>query len=159
MNIPWQELDHVRNFLRLEFLFSGLEVSSTVVIAARILVFVLVCGGVLWAALKVILKALECIQTFLAGLSTLPATFFLLLVLVVPLSPESLGARWMGYLLLILAMVALAATGVVLVVLWKYGVDQALRFINTIRRRPVDETHRMREPILSPDHAVRDLPA
>ena len=159
MNIPWQELDHLRNFLRLEFLFSGLEVSSTVVMVARFLVFVLVCGGVLWAALKVILKALECLQTFLAGLSSLPATFFLLLVLVVPLSADSLGARWMGYLLLILAMVALAATGVVLVVLWKYGVDQALRFINTIRRRPAEDSRRLREPVLSPDHAVRDLTA
>jgi ABC-type sugar transport system permease subunit len=120
-------------------------------------VFVLVCGGVLWAALKIILKALECLQTFLASLSTLPATFFLLLILVVPLSSDSLGARWTGYLLLILALVALAATGVVLVVLWKYGVDQAIRFINTVRRRPGETARPMREPVLSSDHAVRDL--
>jgi len=157
VNIPWQELDHLRNFFRLEFLFSGLEVSSGVVIFARIVVLAVVCGGLLWAAVKVILKALECLQTFLAGLSRLPSAFFLLLILIAPLSPDSLGARWTGYLLLILAIVCLAATAIVLVVSWKYGVDQALRFINTIRRQPRDHVHASREPMPPQEHAVRDL--
>jgi len=157
VSIPWQELDHLRNFFRLEFLFSGLEVSSGVVSVARILVLALVCGGLLWAALRIILKTLECVQTFLAGLSKLPSAFFLLLILIAPLSPDSLGARWTGYILLILAIVSLAATAVVLVVSWKYGVDQALRFINTIRRQPRDDAHASREPIPSQDREVRDL--
>ncbi|MCA1962008.1 MAG: hypothetical protein LDL33_14585 [Desulfomonile sp.] len=157
MSIPWQELDRLRDFFRLEFLFSGLEVSSTLVIVARIVVLTLVSVGVLWAVLKVILKALECLQAFLAGLSKLPSSFFLLLILAAPLSPDSLGARWTGYLLLILALLCLAATAVVLVVSWKYGVDQALRFINTIRRRPRDDTHELREPMPSQDCTARDL--
>lgn len=157
MNIPLDGLAHIQNFLQLDFLFSGLEVSSTAVFVARILVLLLFGIGLVWGAAKIILKSLDCVQTFLQSLGHLPRSFFLLLLLVVPLSSESLGARWIGYILLVLCLLALAATGALIVVLWKYGVDQALRLINNLRSRPQEHDQGFRESSLPPDNIVAPL--
>jgi hypothetical protein len=154
MTIPLEGLDHVRNFLRLDFLFSGLEVSSTAVFAARLLVLVTLGGGLLWASVRITVKCLECIQAFLGGLNRLPGSFFLLLLFMVPLSPNSVGARWTGYLLLVLCLVGVAGTGALLVVLWKYGVDQALRLIHVVRPASQRAERNFGESSVVPDNEV-----
>jgi len=133
MYLSWDSLTHLQNFFQLDFLFSGLEVSSAAVFAARVLVLILFGAGVLWGLLKIILKSLDCVQTFLGSLNRLPWTFFLLILLAFPLSDGSLGARWTGYILMVLGLLAVAATSAFMVVLWKYGLDQALRFIRSFR--------------------------
>lgn len=159
MSIPWDSLPHVQNFLRLDFLFSGLEVSSTALFAARVLVFTLLAVSLIWAVLKIVLKTLECVQTFLASLTGLPGSFFLLLLLVVPLFPDSLGARWAGYILALLSLMVLAATAAVIVVLWKYGVDQAIRLINILRLRSSEGNRKPRESAAPPDNIVDEMGA
>jgi hypothetical protein len=138
MSTPWDGLAHIQNFLRLDFLFSGLEVSSEFLFAARALVFAVLAVGIVVALLKIVLKALDCVQTFLAGLGRLPRSFFLVLLFVIPLVPESLGAKWAGYILMLVLLFGLALTGLLAVVLWKYGVDQTLRLIDNLRRRSSD---------------------
>ena len=133
MHLPWDSLTHLQNFFQLDFLFSGLQVSSAAVFVARLLVLILFGAGVLWGLLKIILKSLDCVQTFLGNLNRLPWTFFLLILLAFPLSDGSLGARWTGYILMVLGLLAVAATSAFMVVLWKYGLDQALRFIRSFR--------------------------
>ncbi len=133
MYLSWDSLTHLQNFFQLDFLFSGLEVSSAAVFAARLLVFILFGAGILWGLLKIILKSLDCVQTFLGSLNRLPWTFFLLILLAFPVSDGSLGARWTGYILMVLGLLAVAATSAFMVVLWKYGLDQALRFIRSFR--------------------------
>lgn len=159
MSIPWDGLPYVQNFLRLDFLFSGLEVSSNTLFAARVLVFTLLAVTLIWAILKIVLKTLECVQTFLASLTRLPGSFFLLLLLVVPLFPDSLGARWAGYILALLSLIVLAATAAVIVVLWKYGVDQAIRLINILRLRSSEEKRHSRESTAPPDNIVDEMGA
>ncbi|MEJ2717376.1 MAG: hypothetical protein P8182_09595 [Deltaproteobacteria bacterium] len=157
MNLPWDGLAHIQNFFQLDFLFSGLEVSSTAVFVARILVLLLFGFGLVWAVAKIILKLLDCLQTFLGNLGQLPRSFFLLLLLVVPLSSESLGAQWIGYILLVFCLLALAATGALIVVLWKYGVDHALRLIDNLRSRPREHAQGFRESSLPPDNIVASV--
>ncbi len=133
MQVPWEGLAHVENFFQLNFLFSGLEVSSTAVFVARMAVLLLFGGSLIWAGFKIVMKVLDCLQTFLGGVGTFPKTFFVLLLLVIPLSSNSLGARWIGYVLLVMAALGLAGLGILFLVLWKYGVDQALRLIDTMK--------------------------
>jgi hypothetical protein len=145
----WESLTHLQTFFQLGFLFSGLEVSSFAVFAARLLVLILFGAGILWGLLKIVLKSLDCIQAFLGNLNRLPWTFFLLILLAFPLSRESLGAQWTGYILGVAALLAVAAVSVFMVVLWKYGLDQALRFVGSLRsrsRRAEGETVEFADP-------------
>jgi hypothetical protein len=135
VNIPWDALPHLQNFFQLDFLFSGLQVSSTEIFLARLAVLLIFGAGLLWVGFKLIMKVLDCVQTFLGSLGSLPKSFFLLLLLTIPLSTDSLGARWIGYILLVLCLLGLAGTSVLVVALWKYGVDQTLRLINSFRSR------------------------
>ena len=135
MNVPWEGLAHLENFFQLNFLFSGLEVSSTAVFAARLAALLVFGGSLVWAAFKIAMKVLDCLQTFVGRVGTFPKTFFVLLLLVIPLSADSLGARWIGYILLVMSALGLAVLGVLVLVLWKYGVDQTLRLIENVRTR------------------------
>ncbi len=135
MKFPWEIVSDLQNFFQLQFLFSGLEVSSSVVFAARLLVLLVFGIGGLWIVFRIVMKVLDCIQTLLASLAPVPKTFYLLLFLVIPLWPESAGAKWMGYILLVLALTGLGVLGVLFLVLWKYGVEHAVRLINTLRYR------------------------
>jgi len=141
MNIPWEGLAHIQNFIRLDFLFSGLEVSSTSIFAARLAVLLLFGCGVLWAGFRIIIKSIDCIQTLLGSIGQLPKSFFLLLLLVIPLSPDSLGARSLGYILLITSLLGLLAACGLFLVLWRYGVDQAIALVNSLRSR-AEQTRR-----------------
>lgn len=138
MHVPWEALAHIENFLQLNFLFSGLEVSSTAVFMARIVTLLVFGAGLIGVMFKLLIKILDCLQTFLGSIGTLPKSFFLLLLLVVPLSSDSIGAKWVGYLLLVLSLLGMAALGVLILVLWKYGVDQALRLINNLRAKSAE---------------------
>jgi hypothetical protein len=87
----------------------------------------------IWVTFRIVMKALDCLQAFLAGVGQLPRSFFLLLLLVIPLSADSIGAQWIGYMVAALSLLGLAAVGVLVVVAWKYGVDQALRLVDHVR--------------------------
>lgn len=156
MNISFDALPQLQHFFQLSFLFSGLEVSSSIILFARIATFLLFFAGCGWALFKIALKLLDCVQTFLHALDPLPKTFFLLLVLVIPLSPESLGAKWIGYILLVMCLGGLAVTAAVILVLWKYGVDQALRLINTFRSRSEKGDSREKAGFLPSDNVITD---
>ena len=138
MNAVSEALPYVQNFFQMNFLFSGLEVSSTMILTARVFMMMALGGGLLWAIFKIIIKFLDCVQTFLANLGGIPRVFYLLPLLVIPASADSLAAKWIGYVLLILALLGFSFLGVLALVLWKYGVDQALRLINRLRRYPSD---------------------
>ncbi|MDQ7781347.1 MAG: hypothetical protein RDU20_00615 [Desulfomonilaceae bacterium] len=135
MHAPWEGLAHIENFFQLNFLFSGLEVSSTVIFTARLAALLVLGGSLIWVAFKIVMKVLDCLQTFLGCVGTFPKTFFVLLLFIIPLSSDSLGAGWIGYILLVMSALALAALAVLVLVLWKYGVDQALRLIDNVRTR------------------------
>jgi hypothetical protein len=150
----WEALPYVQNFFQLNFLFSGLEVSSAIVLAGRAMVLVLLGGGLLWALFRLTMKFLDCVQTLLANLGQIPWVFWLLLLLVVPWSHESLGAKWIGYILIVLALVALALCGVLAMVCWKYGVDQALRLINRLGARRETRPVESRESGMPPENVL-----
>lgn len=135
MTFLWEIIAYLKNFFQLQFLFSGLEVSSTALFAARVLVFLAFGLGALWMAFRILMKILDCIQTLLASLAPVPKTFYLLLFLALPLWPDSAGAKWMGYILLVLGLIGLGLLGVLSLVLWKFGVEHAIRLINTLRNR------------------------
>ncbi|MEW6112343.1 MAG: hypothetical protein AB1664_09460 [Thermodesulfobacteriota bacterium] len=157
MSIPWDQVSHLQNFFRLDFLFSGLEVSTTQLFVARLVVFLVLVSGVIWAGFRIVLKVLDCFQTLLAQLAHLPASFFLLLLLVAPLAPDSLGSRWIGYILLVLGILGLALVAALMMVMWKYGVDQALRVLDSIRSRTSEPNTKERVPNLPPDNIVTTL--
>lgn len=145
MHVPWEALAHIENFLQLNFLFSGLEVSSTAVFLARIVAMLVFGAGLVWVVFRLLMKILDCLQTFLGSIGTLPKSFFLLLLFIVPLSSDSIGAKWLGYLLLVLSLLGMAALGVLVLVLWKYGVDQALRLINNLRTKSAEADQNARK--------------
>ncbi len=101
MKIPWDGLPHLQNFFQLDFLFSGLQASSTEIFLARLGVLLIFGAGLIWVCFKILMKVLDCVQTFLGSLGSLPKSFFLLLLLIIPLSTDSIGARWIGYILLV----------------------------------------------------------
>ncbi|MGO9570590.1 MAG: hypothetical protein ACLP5H_23920 [Desulfomonilaceae bacterium] len=154
MNIPWDGLPHLQNFFQLDFLFSGLQVSSTEIYLARLGVLLIFGAGLIWVGFKILMKVLDCVQTFLGSLSALPKSFFLLLLLVIPLSTNSLGAKWIGYILLVLCLLGLAGTAALVLVLWKYGVDQGLRLINSFRSRSEGLPHDSKISSSPPDNIV-----
>jgi hypothetical protein len=162
MKFPWETVSYLQNFFQLQFLFSGLEVSSPMIFAARILILLVFGIGGLWIAFRIVMKVLDCIQTLLASLAPVPKTFYLLLFLVIPLWPDSAGAKWMGYILLVLALTGLGMLGVLFLVLWKYGVEHAVRLINTLRNRAQGSRT---EPVVTPLppesllRPVRDAPS
>ena len=49
----------------------------------------------------------------------------------------------------------LAMVGVVMLVLWKYGVDQALRLINNFRARSTESAPDCSEPAIPPENDLR----
>jgi hypothetical protein len=152
--MPWDGLPHLQNFFQLDFLFSGLQVSSTEIFLARLAVLLIFGAGLLWVGFKLLMKVLDCVQTFLGSLGSLPKSFFLLLLLIIPLSTDSLGAKWIGYILLVLCLLGLAGTSVLVVVLWKYGVDQALRLINSFRSQSEVLPQDFKTSSLPPDNIV-----
>jgi hypothetical protein len=154
MNIPWDGLAHVQNFIRLDFLFSGLEVSSTSIFLARLAVLLLFGCGLLWAAFKIVIKAIDCLQTLLGSIGQLPKSFFLLLLLVIPLSQDSLGARSLGYILLITSLLGLVGACGLFVVLWKYGVDQAIALVNSLRSRAAEPRRETVQSAIPPDNIM-----
>lgn len=130
---------HIQNFFRLDFLFSGLEVSSTVMFFSRLAAFLLFGAGIVWGLFKIILKLLDCLETFSQTLSRLPGSFYLALLFVVPLSPNSIASQWIGYIILALCLLAAAVAIGGTLALWKYGVDQTIRLFDTIRLRASKE--------------------
>jgi len=155
MKLTWADLAHAENFLQLNFLFTGLEVSSTAVFLARVATLLVFGAGLIWVIFKITLKTLDCLQAFLAGIGQLPRSFFLVLLLVIPLSADSIGARWMGYIVLALSLLGLGAVGVFVVVLWKYGVDQAMRLISRVRSISHPAESPTRCPAFPPDNEYR----
>jgi hypothetical protein len=152
--MPWDGLPHLQNFFQLDFLFSGLQVSSTEIFLARLAVLLIFGAGLMWVCFKILMKVLDCVQTFLGSLGSLPKSFFLLLLLIIPLSTDSLGAKWIGYILLVLCLLGLAGTSVLVVVLWKYGVDQALRLINSFKSSSEELPRESQTSSLPPDNIV-----
>jgi hypothetical protein len=135
MPLNFDIIPYLQHFLQLNFLFSGIEVSPTYVLLARLAFFIVLGIGLSLALFHIAMKILDCLQTLIQTLGHMPKSFFLLLILVVPLFPDSIGARWMGYILLMACVFALTLAAAVLLVLWKYGVDQAVRFMSHIRAR------------------------
>lgn len=134
MQFPWQVIQYMQDFFQLNFLFSGLEVSSSTIIATRIVVFILSLISLSWFGYRITIKLLECIQEFLKSIAPIPKSFFIFLFLAVPLSSDSMGAKWIGYILLILGLIGAIMAITLLLVIWKYGVDHALKLINFMRK-------------------------
>jgi hypothetical protein len=133
MTVPLDVISNLQALFRLDFLFSGLEVSSTEIFYARLSVFALTCLGVIWCAAQLTLKAMDCVRTFLRTLPRLSGYFLLALVFMAPLSHESLGVRWMGSILAITALLMVLGTAACLAILWRYGVDQVVRLLRGFR--------------------------
>lgn len=156
MQTLWELMGQLERFFQLNFLFSGLEVSSTVILMARMATLVIFGTGLIWALFSVVMKLLDCIQTLLGNLGPLPKSFFILLLLIMPLSPDSLGGRWIGYILLTLTIMGLALSSTMIIISWKYGIDQTLRFINNLRGRPrTEERKNEEETSFVPENIVR----
>jgi hypothetical protein len=157
MKTLWDVVAYLQNFFQLNFLFSGLEVPSAAIFAARVCVLLVFGFGFLWVSFRLLMKVLNCVETLLASLAPIPKVLYLLLFLMIPLSPDSIGARWIGYILLVLVLAGVALLGVMVLVLWKYGVDQALRFINTVRSRSAEpQTDGRASPVAS-DNVLRPV--
>lgn len=157
MMAPWEALPQIRNFLQLDFLFSGLEVSSTAIFAARAATLLILAAAVAFGAFRIVMKILDCLQTFLDSVTRLPKSFFILLILVIPLSADSLGARWSGYIVLAISVAALALLSALLMVIWKYGVDQTLRLMERIRPAGRASEPADREAQMPPENTYRPL--
>lgn len=151
-------LSALQNFFQLNFLFSGLEVTSTLMLAARMLVFLVFGFGAVWFVFKIVMKLLDCVQTLLQSLASLPKILWVLLFLVLPLSSESVGAKWIGYIILVLGALGMTLLAVAAMVLWKYGVEQTLRFLNALRSRSTDARPQSFHASSNPDATVRPVP-
>ncbi len=130
-----ETLSQLQIFFQLNFLLTGLELSSMWVFIIRSLVFLTCLIGFVWGLFKIALKMLDVVQALVSALGPLPKSFFLLLLLVLPLSDNSIGGRWIGYILLTLSASVLTIAAALTVTMWKYGVDQTLRVINFFRSK------------------------
>jgi hypothetical protein len=157
MKAIWDLLAYVQNFFQLNFLFSGLEVSSSAIFAARVCVLLVFGFGLLWCSFRLLMKVLDCLQTLMASVAPIPRVFYLLLFLVIPLSPDSVGARWIGYILLVLCLAGLGTLAVTILVLWKYGVEQTLRLFNTLRSRSAEPRSEGRAAPIHSESVLRPI--
>ncbi len=156
MQAVWELMGQLERFFQLNFLFSGLEVSSTVILLARLTTLVIFGIGLVWCVFSVLMRFLDCVQTLLGNLGPLPKSFFILLLFIIPLSPDSLGGRWIGYILLTLTVMGLALSLAVIIVAWKYGIDQTLRFIHSLRgRRWTDASESDERANAVPENIIR----
>ena len=130
-----ETLSQLQAFFQLNFLLSGLELSSMWIFMIRAIVFLTCLMGCVWGLFKIAIKVLDVVQAFVTALGPLPKSFFLLLLLIFPLSDNSIGGRWIGYILLTFSTLVLAIATTLIVTMWKYGVDQTLRVINFFRSR------------------------
>jgi amino acid transporter len=158
MNIPWDGLAHVQHFFQLDFIFSGLEVSSMAVFLARVTTLIVFGGGLLYVLFQISLKLLDCLKAVAESLGPLPKSFFLLVLLVIPLSPDSLGAAWIGYIMLAASLLGVAAIGVMIVVVWKHGVDHLFRLLDNLRTKQEKTDTYVRDSMLPPDNLMGPLP-
>ncbi len=138
MSHPFEGLVYVQNFFQLNFLFSGLEVSPTAIFVSRVLVFLVVSVGVTWALVRISLRMLDCLQELFARMGSLPGSLFLVLLLIVPLSPDSAAGRWIGWFLVVFCIVAVTAMLVLAGFVWKYGIDKALGLVESLRSRTTE---------------------
>lgn len=156
MQAVWELMGQLERFFQLNFLFSGLEVSSTVILMARLSTLVIFGIGLIWCVFSALMRVLDCVQTLLSNLGPLPKSFFILLLFIIPLSPDSLGGMWIGYILLTLTVMGLALSLAVIIVAWKYGIDQTLRFIHNLRGRGWTESSESDERVGSvPENIIR----
>lgn len=135
MHTFWEIFSQLQVFFQLNFLLSGLELSSVWVFLIRSMVFLTCLTGFVWGFFRIALKILDVAQAVVTALGPLPKSFYLLLLLIIPLPEGSLGGQWIGYILLTMTTMVFAIAAVLIVVMWKYGVDQALRVINFFRSR------------------------
>jgi hypothetical protein len=154
MQFPWEIFDYLQSFFRLDFLFSGLEVNTTMVFMARLAALIFFGGGALYALFRLSLKLLECAQTLLSSLGSLPAAFYLLVLLVIPLSPNSLISDWMGYILLTISLFGLATMAIASFILWKYGMESLVGLIRTMSRDREKELETPERKLMDPDNVV-----
>lgn len=139
----WENMfSRVESILRLDFLFSGLEVSPLLLFSARLLAFVIVTVGLTIAVVYIAGKLLDCLGTLFRSLEKIPTAFYFILLIAVPLPESSLGVQWAGYLLLIACFMAIAIAAVLIAALWRYGVDQTVKFINAVRSKTGNVEHR-----------------
>ena len=156
MQAVWELMGQLERFFQLNFLFSGLEVSSSVILMARLATLVIFGIGLIWCIFSVLMKFLDCVQTLLGNLGPLPKSFFILLLFIIPLSQDSLGGRWIGYILMTLTIMGLALSLTVMIVAWKYGIDQTLGFINSLRGRRWTDSSESGEPAaIVPENIIR----
>ncbi|MGC8602335.1 MAG: hypothetical protein ACP5VS_01460 [Desulfomonilaceae bacterium] len=130
-----ETLSQLQIFFQLNFLLSGLELPSMLIFIIRSLVFLTCLIGCVWGVLRIALKMLDVFQALVTTLGPLPKSFFLLLLFILPLSENSIGGRWIGYILLTLSTAVFAIATALTVTMWKYGVDQTLRVINFFRAK------------------------
>lgn len=135
MNALWEIFSQLQVFFQLNFLLTGLELSSGWVFLIRSLVFLTCLSGAVWGFFKIALKILDVTQALVTALGPLPKTFYLVLLLIIPLPEDSLGGKWIGYILLTISTMVFAIAAALTVVMWRYGVDQTLRIINFFRAR------------------------
>ena len=84
MQSLWDILSQLQIFFQLNFLLTGLELSSTSIFIIRSLVFLTCLIGFVWGFFRIALKILDVAQTLAAALGPLPRSFFLLLFLISP---------------------------------------------------------------------------
>ncbi len=154
MTFPWELFDYLEAFFRLDFLFTGLEVNTAMVFVARLIVFVALGGGSLFAIFKVSVKLLECVQTLLSSIGALPGTFYLLILLVIPLSPNSLISNWIGYILLTICVLGFSILALMSLALWKYGVESVVTMIRTMGFDYNKKPSSPEDQLMDPDNVI-----
>lgn len=154
MTFPWEFFDYLEAFFRLDFLFTGLEVNTIMVFIARLIVFVVFGGGALFVIFKVSVKLLECVQALLSSIGLLPGTFYLLILLVIPLSPNSLISNWIGYILLTICALCVSILALLSLALWKYGVERVVSMIRTMRSEYNKEPSSAEDQLMDPDNVI-----
>jgi hypothetical protein len=128
-----QILQSLQTFFQLNFLFSGTETSSIVLLSVRIGVFILALIAFTHALVTISVKFLECVSALFKAVAPIPKSFFLFLVLIAPLSNDSLGGKWGGYILITFMMVGFIMMLGLIVLVWKHGIDYALKMIGLNR--------------------------
>jgi hypothetical protein len=133
MQFVTQFLQFLQTFFQLNFLFSGTETSSMVVLSVRIVVFILALIAFTHALVTISVKFLESVSAFFKAVAPIPKSFFLFLVLIAPLSNDSLGGKWGGYILITLMMIGFILMLGLIVLVWKHGIDYVLKMIGLNR--------------------------
>ncbi len=130
MDLFGEILVQLKSFFRLDFLLGGLGLTAEEMFWTRAVVFVLF----VYISFRVLLRLIDLVKAVFLGLLSAPGLGLVILVLLaIPMSPDSLGRDVLPVIVFSLILVLLGVVAATVAVLVKYGPERAIEIMRRLK--------------------------